>query len=232
MSKPLIDRSGISYINRMVGTSMAPACVFFLAAWRVDLIQAWVYFGLFMALSLTNIALLVKCNMELLNERGKSQTDVHGADKIIVPLYLLFTHVISPAVAGMEVGRLHAGYRSLATVGVGIALMALSGVLENWATYANRFYERGIRLQKDRGQTVVTNGPYAIIRHPGYLSYILRFAALPLAIGSMYSLLPIAAGILLMIIRTNVEDALLMANLAGYKEYSRSVRFRLLPPVW
>jgi protein-S-isoprenylcysteine O-methyltransferase Ste14 len=64
------------------------------------------------------------------------------------------------------------------------------------------------------------------------LSYILRFAALPLALGSVYAIIPVAAGILVMVIRTNVEDTLLLGNLAGYKECAQNVRYRLLPPLW
>lgn len=108
----------------------------------------------------------------------------------------------------------------------------MSGVLENWATYVNRFSERSIRLQKARHQTVVTNGPYAIVRHPGYLSCILRFTALPLGLGSVYTILPIAAGILVIAIRANVEYALLTRNLPGYREYARNVKYRLFPLVW
>jgi hypothetical protein len=118
--KRRLSRSGISYVNRMLPTSITPACVFFLAAWRVDIIQAWVYFGLFVLLGLANIALLARCNRELLNERGKTQVDVHRPDKAIMALHLLFTHVIAPAVAGIELGRLHAGYQSAAAIIVGI----------------------------------------------------------------------------------------------------------------
>jgi protein-S-isoprenylcysteine O-methyltransferase Ste14 len=230
--KTRLSASGISYVNRMVGTSIAPACAFFTLAWRVDIIQAWVYFGLFVLLGLSNIALLARYNMELLNERGKTQADVHRSEKVITPLFLLFTHVIAPAVAGIEVGRLHTEHQHVITMGAGIALLVVAGLLENWATYVNRFYERSIRLQTDRHQTVVSNGPYSFVRHPGYLSYILKFAALPLALGSVYAIIPIAAGILVMAIRTKVEDTLLMGNLPGYKEYARKVRYRLFPPLW
>ncbi len=106
-------------------------------------------------------------DMELLNERGKTRADAQRADKALVPLYLPFTHGIAPAVAGIEVGRFHAGFHNAAAAGAGIALLVASGVLENWATYVTRFYERSIRLQKDRHQTAVTNGPYSFVRHPG-----------------------------------------------------------------
>ncbi len=227
-----LSASGISYVNRMIGTLIAPACAFFLAAWRVDIPQAWAYFGLFALLGLSNITLLALCNRDLLNERGKAHADLHRADRVITPLYLLFTHAIAPVAAGIEVGRLHAGYQRAAPVVVGIALLVLAGALENWATYMNRFYERGIRLQKDRHQVVVTQGPYSVIRHPGYLSYLMRFAALPLTLGSGYAIIPIAAGLLLIVIRTYVEDTMLMGNLPGYQEYARKVRYRLLPPLW
>jgi len=87
--KSRLSTSGISYVNRMVGTSVAPAFAFFLSGWRVDIIQAWVYFGLFVLFGLSNIALLARYNRELLNERGTTQADVHGADRVLAPLYLL-----------------------------------------------------------------------------------------------------------------------------------------------
>ncbi len=60
----------------------------------------------------------------------------------------------------------------------------------------------------------------------------MRFAALPLALGSVYAILPVADGILSIAIRTNVEEALLMGNLPGYEEFARNVKYRLLPLVW
>jgi protein-S-isoprenylcysteine O-methyltransferase Ste14 len=227
-----LSASGISYINRMASTAIAPLCIFLLSAWRIDCIPAWIYFSVFIALNASNIALLVICNTELLNERGETQADIYKTDKLIMPLYLLFTHVVPPAVAGIELGRLHAGFFNAALMAAGIVMLTASGILENWAMSVNPFYERSIRLQTDRNQTAVVSGPYAIVRHPGYAGYLLRFLAFPLVVGSLYSVLPILIGALIIVVRTNVEDKLLMAWLPGYARYSETVKYKLLPPVW
>jgi protein-S-isoprenylcysteine O-methyltransferase Ste14 len=230
--KHRLSASGISYINRMASTAIAPLCIFLVSAWRIDCIPAWIYFLIFIALTAFNIAALALCNTELLNERGKTQADIHKTDKLIMPLYLLFTHVIPPAVAGIELGRLHAGFFNAALMALGIVMLAASGILENWAMSVNPFYERSIRLQTDRSQTAVARGPYAIVRHPGYAGYILRAFAFPLVVGSLYSVLPISIAAFIIVVRTHVEDKLLLACLPGYQRYSETVKYRLLPPVW
>jgi len=231
--KPRFGSWGASYVLRIIPTeAVAPMCIYLVAAWRLDLAAGWLFFGGLALLAAANVLLLALCNVELLNERGKTQADVYGPDRLVVGLYLLFTHAVAPAVAGLEAGRLCAGFHGQAALIAGLVLLGLSGVLENWATYVNRFYERSIRLQKDRGQTVVTRGPYALVRHPGYLGYLLRYAALPLALGSFWAIVPVTAGALCLVLRTRMEDALLRAGLPEYEEYARKVRCRLLPLVW
>jgi protein-S-isoprenylcysteine O-methyltransferase Ste14 len=216
----------------MASTAIAPLCIFLVSAWRIDIIPAWVYFSIFIAINASNIALLAIFNTELLNERGKTQADIYATDKLIMPLYLLFTHVVPPAVAGVELGRLRAGFFNPALLAAGIVMLAVSSVLENWAMIVNPFYERSIRIQKDRNQTAVARGPYAVVRHPGYAAYILRSLAFPLVVGSLYSILPISIAVLILVVRTNMEDKLLMTGLPGYMRYSETVKYRLLPPVW
>ncbi|WP_245300449.1 isoprenylcysteine carboxylmethyltransferase family protein, partial [Rhizobium sp. YK2] len=104
--------------------------------------------------------------------------------------------------------------------------------LGTWAQAVNRFFEPGVRLQRERGQYVISNGPYAYVRHPGYVSAILVFAGLALALGSWWALIPAAWASGVLILRTGWEDALLQAELEGYADYAGRVRFRLLPGVW
>jgi protein-S-isoprenylcysteine O-methyltransferase Ste14 len=82
------------------------------------------------------------------------------------------------------------------------------------------------------GQTVVSTGPYAIVRHPMYSGAILVFLGTPLALGSWWDLLftPLCFGWFAW--RPSNEEQFLSANLPGYEEYLRKVRYRLVPHVW
>jgi protein-S-isoprenylcysteine O-methyltransferase Ste14 len=89
-----------------------------------------------------------------------------------------------------------------------------------------------VRIQADRGQTVVSSGPYAYVRHPGYLGILALTIGTPFALGSRWALLPAALGMIVLIVRTVLEDGTLQAELAGYSEYTHRVRSRLIPRVW
>jgi protein-S-isoprenylcysteine O-methyltransferase Ste14 len=81
-------------------------------------------------------------------------------------------------------------------------------------------------------QKVVSSGPYAIIRHPGYAGFVLLYAAIPLVIGSLYALVPWGILAITLVIRTYLEDETLKKELFGYREYARKVKYRLVPWVW
>ena len=95
-------------------------------------------------------------------------------------------------------------------------------------TYATKI----VRLQQEREQKVVTTGPYSYVRHPMYSGAILFFLCLPLALGSYYATIPGVLVSIVLIIRTYLEDKTLQKELKGYKEYTRKVRYRLLPGIW
>jgi protein-S-isoprenylcysteine O-methyltransferase Ste14 len=89
-----------------------------------------------------------------------------------------------------------------------------------------------VRIQRERGHHVVSAGPYAIVRHPGYVSAIIIFAGMALALASWWALVPAAWASAILILRTSWEDALLRAELDGYADYARRARFRLAPGIW
>lgn len=96
----------------------------------------------------------------------------------------------------------------------------------------NRYFETTVRIQKDRGHQVIATGPYKIVRHPGYVGIILSVLSFSLIIGSLFSLIPAGIIILLFIVRTLLEDKTLHDELDGYPEYSKQVKYRLLPGIW
>ena len=87
-------------------------------------------------------------------------------------------------------------------------------------------------IQVAEGQTVVSTGPYAIVRHPMYAGALLVFIGAPLALGSWWGLLFIPAFIAWFAWRLLNEEEFLRHNLPGYAEYAHKVRYRLVPYLW
>ena len=101
-----------------------------------------------------------------------------------------------------------------------------------WAMAANPFLSTIVRIQDDRGQYVVTSGPYRYVRHPMYAMILLMYPGIALLLGSWWALLPAAVIISVFAIRTALEDKTLLAGLPGYPEYAQHTRYRLIPRVW
>jgi protein-S-isoprenylcysteine O-methyltransferase Ste14 len=79
---------------------------------------------------------------------------------------------------------------------------------------------------------VVSSGPYRLVRHPGYLGSLVYNLAIPLVLGSLWTFVPALLTILLLVVRTALEDRTLQAELPGYRAYAMVVRHRLIPGVW
>ena len=113
-----------------------------------------------------------------------------------------------------------------------LGIAALGYALVVWATAENAWFSQIVRLQPERGQTVVSSGPYRFVRHPAYLGAILYEPVSCIILASWWAAIPAAICVLLLILRTFLEDRTLQAELPGYAEYVRKVRFRLLPGLW
>jgi protein-S-isoprenylcysteine O-methyltransferase Ste14 len=101
-----------------------------------------------------------------------------------------------------------------------------------WATGVNAFFSQVVRIQSERGHTVISSGPYRYVRHPAYVGMILVVMGAPIMLGSWWALIPGVISAALTIIRTALEDKTLQAELPGYVEYSEHTRYRLMPGVW
>lgn len=113
-----------------------------------------------------------------------------------------------------------------------LILLVLGGLLGTWSMAANRFFSATVRIQSDRDHSVVSNGPYSYIRHPGYTGGIISILMVPIILGSWVALILailVACGYIL---RTALEDRTLQKELAGYREYTENVRYRLFPGIW
>ena len=137
-------------------------------------------------------------------------------------------------IAGLDRGRLHwSDTVPLWLQVLGLTALAGSYAFAIWAMHVNRFFSSVIRIQSDRGQYVVTTGPYAVIRHPGYTAGIIIMLASGVALGSWLAAAVLAVTTLpFLLYRVVAEDRILQAELLGYRDYAESVRWRLLPGIW
>ena len=116
-----------------------------------------------------------------------------------------------------------------------VVIVASVLFLVGYALYAevmreNAYLSRTIKVEE--GQTVISTGLYAVVRHPMYTASTVMFLALPLVLGSWYALILFAFYPVIMVIRIRGEEKLLTAELSGYDEYKKKVRYRMIPFVW
>jgi protein-S-isoprenylcysteine O-methyltransferase Ste14 len=116
--------------------------------------------------------------------------------------------------------------------GIGYVLFLIGVGILTWAQSVNKFFEKTVRIQTDRGHKVIDTGPYAIVRHPGYVGFMLFFVGGAVCLGSLWALIPAGLASTLLVLRTRWEDQTLQAELPGYKEYAQRVHCKLIPGVW
>ena len=119
-----------------------------------------------------------------------------------------------------------------AAVVIGLVLVSVSWALTTWSVWVNSFFSPAVRIQEERGQRLISEGPYAIVRHPGYLGIALSMFASALALNSLWSIIPAILYLWVTIRQTAIEDRMLADRLPGYPDYQTRVRYRLLPGIW
>ena len=168
----------------------------------------------------------------LLHDRGKMQKGTKLFDKYIILTYFLFAIILTPLIAGIDQRFNLTDAMPFYYLYIGIILYIISAIFSTWPMLHNPFFEGTLRIQKDKDHTLINTGPYSIVRHPGYLGMLLGSVSLPLALGSVLALIPLFVLIVLILVRTYYEDTTLQKELAGYSEYCKNVRYRLIPFIW
>jgi protein-S-isoprenylcysteine O-methyltransferase Ste14 len=206
-----------------------------LISWKWDWWQAWAY-GLIVVLGFVVSRLLVnKRHPDLIAERAKfmDHKDTKPWDQVLARLVGLGGALI-PLAAGLDVkyGWSKTDF-SIWVELAALALIVIGYAIGSWALMENRFFSGTVRIQKERNHQVVSTGPYAVVRHPGYAGALLTYFATPLLLDSPWTYLPVAFMTVVLIIRTDLEDRTLKHELSGYKEYAmQKTLYRLLPGVW
>jgi len=203
--------------------------ILFIAAGRLDWPMAWVYTGI----SMVDAALLLLIvSPELMRERTHPKADAKAWDRVFARLTGPLGSTVILVVAGLDKRFGWSAQVPLALQVVGLVAFASGMGLMTWAMAVNNYFSLVVRIQKDRGHTVVTGGPYRYVRHPGYVGGIMFQLGTPLLLGSLWALIPAALSALAFIVRTALEDKTLQRELDGYADYARRVRCRLVPGIW
>lgn len=217
---------------QVLGSMFLLMAVFFLSAGRIDLPRAWFFFGLYFISLLFNIVIFLKFNPEVIRVRSETKwEEMKWWDKLFTVLYIIFIFIIF-IVCGLDVGRFQLSSTGMEFLVGGVIIFVVGWGFVVWAMVENRFFETTARIQKEREQRVVSTGPYAIVRHPGYTGMILYYGCAPFIIGSLYGLILALLLAIVFIFRTYFEDRMLYKELSGYKEYAKKVRYRLVPFIW
>jgi protein-S-isoprenylcysteine O-methyltransferase Ste14 len=193
----------------------------------------WILLGFYFLATGGWMLWLKRRDPSLLKERmtGRARPDVKTWDKKIIRAYTVLLSIM------LIVAPLDAVRFRWSRVPILMQALALLGLFAAWglviaAFRVNAFLAECVRIQSERGHTVCTTGPYRMVRHPMYVGVILTVLCIPVLLGSFYALIPAALIVALFILRTALEDRTLQAELPGYADYARTVRWKLVPGIW
>ena len=202
----------------------------FVPAGTVRYGHAWVYLSIFTGASVFTTVYLMRKDRALLERRmsGGPTAEKRTTQKFI----MLCTSIGFIALLVVPAFDHRFGWSTvpLGAVVAGDVLVAIGFYLISLVYRENTFTSATIEVAEN--QKVISTGPYAVVRHPMYASGSLYLLGTPLALGSYWGFLPIAAMIPFLIWRLFDEERFLARNLPGYTDYQRRVRHRLVPFVW
>lgn len=217
-------------ITFLAGTAFLAlsGALMFLIAGTTDVPSIWLYLGLRVGFTAASVLAMSE---EVARERMKPGP---GARK--EPVYntgATTTWIAHVVLAALDKGR----YGWSANFPLWLQALGVTGMLAAWAMVIwalrhNEYLSARIRIQSERGQVVADTGPYALIRHPNYCGAFLQALCSGLVFASWPSILPMLVYLGFLVYRTLSEEKVLHAELPGYTEYTRRVKFRFLPGIW
>ncbi|MFH1106675.1 MAG: isoprenylcysteine carboxylmethyltransferase family protein [Candidatus Micrarchaeota archaeon] len=224
-----VDRAALKR-KALVRFGLAPfalGALFFIPAGSLCYWQAWLYMAVLLVPMAFVVAYFLKRDPMLLERRLRMKEKVTEQETLVKFSYLWF--VAAFIVPGLD-------YRfGLSQVPVEVVLLSNLLVLIGYFMFflvmkENSFLSRIVEVQK--GQKVISTGPYAVVRHPMYTAVLIIYGLSPLALGSYWGFLAVLPLMGVLYFRTLNEEKVLLRGLKGYKEYCRKVRWRMVPFVW
>ncbi|MFC1723341.1 methyltransferase family protein [Nanoarchaeota archaeon] len=202
--------------------------VLFWPAGTLRWVEAWVYIVLQLGYAVAMVFYFLKYNPELIKKRMETKLPPKLWDKIVMLPVIVFM-ISLLIIPGLD---LRYGWSSvpLYLEIVGFVGFILSSYWIFLVMKENSYLLKTVEIQK--GQKVVSTGPYNFVRHPMYLGTVVMVFSIAFALGSVYTLIPAALVSLAMMIRTWFEDEMLQKELKGYKAYTKKTKYRILPGIW
>ena len=200
---------------------------FFLPAWSLKYWEGWLYI-LIIAVPVGVFGAYLFRNDPKLLERRMRTKETRKEQKLVIKLSALCFPFIF-VLPGFD-KRLGWSKVPLTVELISFALVLLGYLMITAVFRANSFASRVIEVETS--QKVISTGPYAIVRHPMYSATSVFYFFTPLALGSYWALIPAALLLLVFIPRIRGEEKELTEHLEGYREYTRKVRYRLIPGLW
>lgn len=200
----------------------------FISAWTLKWMWAWIFILLGVIILIINAIVIPR---EVIEERGKKKDNVKKWDKMLTTINIIPSLGIY-IISGLD-HRFHWTKDFLPVINImGIGLVFLGSMLFTWSMISNKFFSTLVRIQDDRDHKIASGGPYKYVRHPGYAGFIIMSLATPVSLGSIYGLPMAFLVAVVFVIRTILEDKTLKTELIGYEEFSKKVKYRLIPFLW
>ena len=203
------------------------AALLLLPAWTLAYPGAWLFMGvLFLPMLVMGIVLLI-CSPALLARRLDNKEKQKTQQGVVKLAGLVFVGGFVLCALDFRFGWSH--------VPVWLMIAAAGVFALGYAMYAevmreNAYLSRTIEVQE--GQSVVSTGLYGIVRHPMYLATLLMFLPIPLILQSLWGLCVFGWYVVLIAVRILNEEKVLTAELDGYSDYKKKVKYRLIPLIW
>ncbi len=231
-NKTSLSRGVVRWAVQIIIMTAITGLILFLAAGRLSWVGGWAFLGMNIFTQLLSAFILIPRQPDLLSERSQVQPGTKSWDRFFTPAITIFGTLALIVVAGLD-----ARFRWSPSISpwiwwLSLALAFVSQLFVLWAMASNRFFATTVRIQEERGHQVVSDGPYRLVRHPGYAGSVLYTLLIPLVLGSFWTFIPALLTVGLLIARTALEDRTLQSELPGYSEYARNVIYRLVPGVW
>lgn len=194
---------------------------------------AWIYLVLLFGFTIVISIWLFRFNPELLAERltGIGKPDQKTWDKVFLALTAI-AFLGWLVVMALDAMRFHWSKVPYWLQCCGALILLASFYIFYLVFRENRYLSPAVRVQTERGQTVISTGPYRYVRHPMYAGFVLYAIGTALLLGSFYGLVGALLLIAMVAWRAVQEERVLSEELAGYREYLRRVKYRFVPYVW
>ena len=212
---------------RMPLAPLGAGLLFFGTAGTLVYWEAWVYMAILFLPTFFLVGYLMKHEPKLLERRLRKDEKEPAQQRILkwASVFFLAAFLLPGFDKRFGWSSVPAGLVIAADLAVLLGFILFTLVLKE-----NRFASRVIEVEQE--QEVITTGPYARVRHPMYVAVLLIYVFSPLALGSYWAMIPVLFLIVLVVARIRNEEAVLLRDLKGYREYTEKVRSRLVPGVW